>query len=188
MKKFVLLLSFIFISLFSISSVEAQEIEFELDETETEEKSSTPFFDFLEKNFSGSVGLVRAQGEYGHRDFYLWQLKYNQEVTNWLKLFVTGSGYHNEFVLDSRLKPECENHRESLIAERTDNIIFFDCEDVTKDTPLTRQFEIKDFETELYQPILQTEKITKFLFMETKVFTLFIKLQRINLLFHYLIN
>ena len=69
MKKFILLLSFIFISLFSISSVEAQEIEieFELDETETEEKSSTPFFDFLEKNFSGSVGLVRAQGEYGQK-------------------------------------------------------------------------------------------------------------------------
>ena len=108
-------------------------------------KAALLFFDFLEKNFSGSVGLVRAQGEYGHRDFYLWQLKYNQEVTNWLKLFVTGSGYHNEFVLDSRLKSECENHRESLIAERTDNIIFFDCEDVTKDTPLTRQFEIKDF-------------------------------------------
>ena len=71
MKKFILLLSFIFISLFSISSVEAQEIEFELDETETEEKSSTPFFDFLEKNFSGSVGLVRAQGEYGHRNFLM---------------------------------------------------------------------------------------------------------------------
>ena len=65
MKKFILLLSFI----------EAQEIEFELDETETEEKSSTPFFDFLEKNFSGSVGLVRAQGEYGHRNFYLTESK-----------------------------------------------------------------------------------------------------------------
>ena len=90
MKKFVLLLSFVFISLFSISSLGAQEIEFELDETETEEKSSTPFFDFLEKNFSGSVGLVRAQGEYGHRDFYLWQLKYNQELTRLVQNFCYG--------------------------------------------------------------------------------------------------
>ena len=149
MKKFILLLSFIFISLFSISSVEAQEIEFELDETETEEKSSTPFFDFLEKNFSGSVGLVRAQGEYGHRNFYLWKLKYNQELTDWFKIFVTGSGYHNEFVLDSRLKPECENHQKNLIAGHTASSILSDCKDVDEHTPLTRQFKIKDFETEL---------------------------------------
>ena len=69
MKKFILLLSFIFISLFSISSVEAQEIEFELDETETEEKSSTPFFDFLEKNFSGSLVLLEHRGNTGTEIF-----------------------------------------------------------------------------------------------------------------------
>ena len=86
MKKFILLLSFIFISLFSISSVEAQEIEFELDETETEEKSSTPFFDFLEKNFSGSVGLVRAQGlEYGQAQKFSYArllLVWNRDLVN----------------------------------------------------------------------------------------------------------
>ncbi len=160
MKKFILFFLVLLFCLFFVSFLAAQElkieesedvaeIEFELDETETEEKSITPFFDFLEKNFSGSVAAAQASGEYGKRDFYLWQLKYNQEITDWLKVFITGSGFHNKVLLKSTLKEECRIEREAAINGTNLNTKYYDCRDVTATTEETREFKITTFNTEL---------------------------------------